>query len=398
MPVRNLILPALLLAAGAALNPAVAQTPAWTLAPPAWPAGNAQLRLDGEASGALFGPRQPGLSGARASGVVLLKPSLSRDYDTGLSLGVDATFALADPLSRGRHDGDAVERLAATARTGLGKIEIGIADGAGYALAVGGPKVEASVSLEDPRTSFYRDPRDGRAVINLLALRTEVGASSNYAKFVYTSPSLFGATLALSFTPTQGKQLPFLNAGPHLPGRQADFWEAALRYETDIGALSLAGYGAVSESRAEHKLAGQEGTSDISFGVRGDYPLTDEIKFSLGGSWRQSNAYAFNIGQTWQPSTTRGQHVSAALSKGDWMAGVEFGNGVAKDVAVAGLPRLGLNGTQISLGYKFSPGVSISTGYQHLTYGRSSGAFFDGSRQLKLDAVYLHLNLHTSQE
>jgi hypothetical protein len=129
--------------------------------------------------------------------------------------------------------------------------------------------------------------------------------------------------------------------------------------------------------------------------VRGDYPLTDEIKFSLGGSWRQSNAYAFDVDQTWQPSTTRGQHASAALSKGDWIAGVEFGNGVAKEVAIAGLPRLGLNGTQISLGYKLSTGANISGGYQHLTYGRSSGTFFDGSRQLKMDAVYLHLNLHS---
>ena len=392
MPVRNLILPVLLLAAGAAQ----AQTQTLALAPPAWPVGNAALRLDGEASGALLGPRQPGWSGAQASGAVLFKPSLRRDYDTGLSLGVDAAVALADPLSRGRYDGDAIERLAATARTGLGKFEIGIADGAGYALAVGGPKVDTGVSLEDPRTSFYRDPRDGRAVINLFALRTAVGASSNYAKFVYTSPSLFGATVALSFTPTQGKQLPFLNAGPHLPGRQADFWEAALRYETDIGALSLAGYGAVSESRGEHKLPGQEGASDISFGMRGDYPLTDEIKLSLGGSWRQSNAYSFDVDQSWQPSAPRGQHVSAAFSEGDWTLGIEYGNGIAKEVVIAGLPRLVLNGAQASLGYRVSPSIDLSGGYQHLTYGRSGGAFFDGSRQLKMDAVYLDLNLHTS--
>ncbi|MFO1246886.1 MAG: hypothetical protein U1E93_01405 [Alphaproteobacteria bacterium] len=394
MPVRNLILPMLLLAVGIAPNPAWAQS----LAPPSWPIGNAQLTLAGEASGALFGPGQPGHSGAQASGAVMAKPNLRRDYDTGLSLGIDGRFVLADPLSRGRYDGDAIERLAATARTGLGKIEIGIADGASYALAVGGPKVDAGVSLEDPRTSFYRDPRDGRAVIDLFALRTAAGASSNYAKFVYTSPTLFGVTLALSFAPTQGKQLPFLNAGPHVPGRQADFWEAALRYETDIGAVSLAGYGAVSESRGEHKLPGQEGTSDLSFGLRGDYAVTDEIKFSLGGSWRQSNAYAFDIGQTWQSSTTRGQHVSAALSKGDWSAGLEYGNGVAKQVAIAGLPRLGLNGGQASLGYRLSPAIDVSAGYQHLTYGRSSGAFFDGSRQLRLDAVFLHLNLRASEQ
>ncbi|MBA2587056.1 MAG: hypothetical protein H0U98_00355 [Alphaproteobacteria bacterium] len=390
MPVRKIVLPLMLMLA----SPAAAQGGA----PPSWPAGNAEMTLGGEAGGAVFAPHQPGRDGIQASGVVRALPRLQRDFDTGLSLGLDAAIALADPLSRGRYDGDAIERLAVTARTGLGKIEIGIADGAGYALAVGGPKVDAGVSLEDPRTSFYRDPRDGRAVINLFALRTEVGASSNYAKFVYTSPPVFGATLALSFTPTQGKQLPFLNAGPHLTGRQADFWEAALRYETEIGALSLTGYGAVAESRGEHKLPGQEGTSDISFGLRGDYPLTDEIKFSLGGSWRQSNAYGFNVDQSWQPSTTRGQHVSAALSRGDWTAGMEYGNGVAKEVVIAGLPRLGLNGAQASLGYHLSSSVDLSGGYQHLSYGRSSGTFFNGVRQLKLDAVYLHLNLHSSRD
>jgi len=73
-------------------------------------------------------------------------------------------------------------------------------------------------------------------------------------------------------------------------------------------------------------------------------------------------------------------------------------HGVAKEVTIAALPRLGLNGTQASLGYRISPSINLSTGYQHLSYGRSSGAFLDGSRQLKMDAVYLHLNLHTSQE
>jgi hypothetical protein len=388
--IRNLALPALLLLAA----PAQAQT----LAAPSWPVGNATLRLSGEASGALFGPDQPGQQGAQASGVALLMPQLRRDYDSGLSLSLNGTFAAADPLSRGRYDGDAIEHLTAAARTGLGTFEIGLTDGAADTLDLGGPKVDSDVSLDDPRTSFYRDPRDGRAVIDMFALRTQARASSNYAKFVYTSPSLFGAQLALSFAPSEGKQLPFLNAGPHLPGRQADFWEAALRYEDEIGPVSMAAYGAVSESRAEHKLPGQEGTSDISFGLRGDYPLNDDITLSLGGTWRQSNAYAFDVNQTWQPSTTRGQHVSAAMTYGKWMAGLEYGNGVAKEVAIAGLPRLGLNGTQASIGYTLSDSLRASAGWQHLTYGRSSGVFFNGGPQLKMDAIFLHLNLKTSEQ
>ena len=398
MLVRNLALPALLLLTAPIPAPAQAQT----LAPPSWPVGDAELRLSAEASGALFQPGykpgQPDWRGSRVSGALLLMPQLRRDYDSGLSLSLNGAFAAADPLSRGGYDGDAIEHLTAMARTGLGTIEIGLTDGAGDALDVGGPKPVPYVSLDDPRTSFYRDPNTGRAVINMFALRTQAGASSNYAKFVYTSPNLFGAQIALSFGPGEGKQLPFMNAGPHVPGRQADFWEAALRYEDEIGPVSLTAYGAVAESRGEHKLPGQEGTSDLSFGLRGDYPVTDEITLSLGGSWRQSNAYAFDVNQTWQPSITRGQHVSAAVTWNKWMAGLEYGNGVARRAAIAGLPRLGLNGSQISVAYNLSDSISVGTGWQRLGYGRSSGKFFNGASQLNMDAVFLHLYLKTSEQ
>jgi hypothetical protein len=327
-------------------------------------------------------------------------PELKRDYDSGLSLGLNSTFTLADPLSRGRYDGDVIERLAGVARTGLGKIEIGITDGAGYDLAVMGPRVDPAVSLNDPRTSFFRDPVTHRAMTDMFPLRTEVGASSNYSKIVYTSPFLFGAQLALSFTPSEGKQLPFLNAGPHVPGRQVEFWEAALRYETDLetkwGAVSLSGYGAVAEARAEHKLPGQEGVSDLGAGLRADYPLTDEIGLSLGGAYRQSNSYGFDVNQSWQAGTTRVSHVSAALTYNQWMAGLEYGNGVAD--AVANLPRLALNGMEASVGYRLSDSIQMSAGWQRQSYSRGTGLFFNSAPQLKMDAVYLHLNLRTSEQ
>jgi hypothetical protein len=389
---------AVLVAAIPLATPAHAALGDWALAPPSFAVGSAELRLNGAANGALFSPHQPGWRGAQASGAFLFMPQLRRDYDSGLSLALNGTFAAADPLSRGRYDGDVIERLSASARTGLGTLEIGISDGAGTALAAGGPKVDAAVSLDNPRTSFHRDPGTGRAVRALFPLRTQVSASSNYAKFVYTSPSLFGAQLALSFAPTEGKQLPFLDAGPDVPGRQATFWEAALRYETEFAGASIAASAAVSESRGERKLPGQQGTSDFGFGLRVDYPLTEELTASLGGAWRQSNAYAFNVKQTWQPSITRAQHASAMLGDGVWRLGVEYGNGVAKEVGIAGLPRLGLNGWQASAGYRLSPSLNVSAGWQRLGYGRNAGNFFSGTPQLKMDAVFLNLSLQTSEQ
>ena len=369
---------------------------AQTLAPLPFPVGDGELRLDAEASGADFAPGQPGRGGIAASGAFSLKPQLRRDYDSGLSLGLAGTFTVSDALSHGRYDGDVPERLAAEARTGLGKIEVGVTDGAGTVLAVGGPQVEHDVSLNDPRTTFYRDPVTGRAVTGMFPLRTPAVASANDAKFVYTSPSLLGFQVAFSYAPSQAKLLPFLHAGPQVTDRQADFYEAALRYETEIGPVSLAGYGAFVESRAEHKLPGQEGVSDLAAGLRADYPVDDDITVSLGGSWRQSNAYAFDINQAWQAATTRGQHVSAMVRDGAWSAGLEYGNGVAKPVA--GLPRLGLNGSQASVGYQVSGNIMVSAGYQRLGYTKDSGAFFNGLPQLKMDAAYLHINLHTSEQ
>ncbi len=352
--------------------------------------GDAQLSVGGSASGAVFDSSPDGQPWA--SGSAKLTPRLHRDYDSGLSLGLDATLAVADPLSYGRYGGDFFEKVFGEVRTGLGRLELGQTDGAGYAMASGGPKVDAQVSLDDPQTTFFRNPSTHHAVIDMFALRTEVGASSNYAKFAYVSPALFGAQLALSFTPSQGKDvLPFLRAGPHVPGRQADIWEAGLRYSTDFGPVTLTGYGGIAEGRGEHKLAGQEGVSDLGFGLRADYTVDDDLSLSLGGSYRTSNAYAFNVARSYDGATTRALHVSASATYNQWIAGLEYGNGVAG--SVAGAPRLDLNGYQASIGYMLNNNWQITAGWQRLDYDRSSGLFFNAAPRLDMDTGFLHLNL-----
>jgi len=365
----------------------------WTVAP--WQSfiGNAQLDIGASAGGALFTPDQP--RQPAASGAIKLMSRLHRDYDSGLSIGLDATLTASDALSRGRYGGDVFEKAYAEMRTGLGRLELGQTDGGAYDLAVTGPKVDEAVSLDNPQTTLFRDPGTHHAFTDLFALRTEIGASSNYAKLAYVSPNLFGAQLALSFTPNEGKNiLPFIQAGPHVPGRQADIWEGSLRYSADLGPVTLTGYAGVAEGRAEHKLPGQEGISDLGLGLRADYPLNNDISLSVGGAWRQSNAHAFDINQSWQAGTTRAAHVSASLTDGAFIAGVEYGNGVADKVAA--LPRLALNGYQASLGYVLNSSIQITGGWQQLEYGRSSGVFFNAAPRIRMDTGFLHLNLKTS--
>jgi hypothetical protein len=364
----------------------------WSLAPFQASVGDAQLDMGALASGAVFGGTA---THQNASGVLKLMPRLHRDYDSGLSIGLNATLTASAPLSRGRYNGDFVEKAYGEIRTGLGRVEIGQTDGAAYALALGGPKVDDQVSLDNPQTSFFRDPSTGRAFTDAFALRTQIGASSNDAKFAYVSPALFGAQLALSFTPNMAKDgLPFLHAGPHVPGRQAAIWEAGLRYSADVGPVTLSSYAGGAFGRAEHKLPGQEGVSDIGAGLRADYPVNDDVSLSLGGAYRQSNAHAFDPVQSWQGATTNAASLSASLINGSWIFGVEAGNGAADKVAA--LPRLGLHGYQASVGYVVNSGMQLTAGWQRLTYNRSSGAFYNGGPRIAMDAAFLHLNLHTS--
>jgi hypothetical protein len=375
----------------AGLGPAAAAS--WTVPPARIDLGDTALEVGGAAGGALFSANDH--QNRHASGAIKLMPRLHRDFDSGLSLGLDATVTASDVLSRGRYGGDVFEKAYGDIRTGLGRVEIGQTDGAAYDLSVSGPKVDAQVSLDDSQTTFFRDPSTGHAFTDAFTLRTAIGASSNYAKIAYVSPSLFGAQLALSFTPSQGKEvLPFLQEGPHVAGRQADIWEGAIQYSDELGPVSLSAYGGIAVGRAEHKALGQEGVSDLGAGLRADYPVNDDLTLSLGGAWRQSNAYAFQIARSYQAATTTAQQASAAATYDDWILGLEYGDGAAG--AVAGAPHLGLTGYEAVLGYSFSNSIQPSLGWQHLTYQRSSGNFYNGAPRIGLDAVFLHLNLKTT--
>jgi hypothetical protein len=378
-----------------AASPMAAWADSWDGVIPAFHAnpGDAALDINSLASGAVFTSDAHGAQ--NVSGAVKAMPRLHRDYDSGLSLGLDATFTASDGLSRGRYGGEVIEKAFGDVHTGLGRLEIGQTDGAAYDLAVTGPKVDDQVSLDNPQTTFFRDPSTRHAFTDIFTLRTEIGASSNYAKLAYLSPALFGVQLALSFTPNQAHDgLPFLHEGPHGADRQADIWEGALKYSDEVGPLTLSAYGGGAFGRAEHKLPGQEGVSDLGAGVRAEYPVNDDLTLAIGEAFRQSNDYAFQVARSFQAGTTRALQVSASATYDSWIAGVEYGDGNA--ASVAGAPRLELNGYQASVGYQWSSSLQVTTGWQKLIYDRSSGSFYNGAPRIGLDAAFLHLNLKTS--
>ena len=353
-----------------------------------------QLKLGGSANGSLYAADQPGAPGLDRTGgtaAASLAASLERDYDSGLSLSLKSVFEIYhDRLSVDNYGGDFVQKVYGAMQTGLGRVEIGNADGAAYALAVTGPVVESDISIDNTNASFFRDPSTGKAFINVFALNSAVESSLNYAKISYYSPRLFGVQLAASFTPSEGKDvLPFLSNGPQIDDRQKSIWEAAASYTDYFGPLSLNLSGGWSVGHDDDKTSGHAGLTDWALGGEIDYALDDDVKLALGGAYRHCNAYAFDLNDVFDSAGTTSAHLSATLTRGSWIVGGEWGDGTAD--GRLGQPSIGVRGASATLGYVINSNLQLNVGWERFHYSRDAGDFYNGLPSISMDAGFLHL-------
>lgn len=359
--------------------------------------GAAQFQLGGSAYGAAFANDQPGFPGLAtngATGALRFVPRLVRNYDSGLVIGFHATvLAYRDRLTNDRYGGTAFEKAYGSLQSGLGTVEIGDTDGAANRLAITGPKVSDKASLDDPEITFFRDPVSGHAFDETFTVRADAGASSNFAKLSYLSPRLFGAQVAVSFAPSEGRNIiPLVSSGRHVPDRQKNLWEIAANYTDYFGPVTLSAYGGVSAGHDGAKTPGHEGLTDWALGTEADYNVNDDLKLSLGGAYRESNAYAFNLNSVFAHGTTRGLHGSAMATYGSFVGGFELINGTAD--GTLGSPTLGVHGYQASLAYVLNSNLQLTGGWQQLDYARDAGVFYNGAPKIGMNAGYLLLDFH----
>jgi hypothetical protein len=380
------------LAAGLCARAQASDLGDWSLDPYTAELSDAELTVGGLAQGTLFSASEPdNASPPWASGAATLTASLKRDYDSGMMLGLKTAFEVAhDRYSGDNYGSDLVQKVYGVAQTGLGRLEIGMTDGAAYALSVTGPVVDDATSLDNPNVTFFRDPSTGRAFVNLFTLNSAVESSYNYAKFSYYTPRLFGLELGVSYTPSQGKDvIPFLSGGPRVANRPHSIWESAASYSDTFGRLSLGFYAALAVGHDAAPTPGHAGLTDWGVGGEADYSLNDDMKLSFGGAYRQSNAYALEDDDVLKGHQTDSAHLSATLTDGAWIIGGEVGDGTAQ-----GTPKLGVRGYEASFGYVFNANLQATAGWQQLRYSRDIGTFFNGAPRIDMDAVFFHLKLH----
>ncbi|MDE1938354.1 MAG: hypothetical protein KGI68_04990 [Alphaproteobacteria bacterium] len=369
----------------------------WNIDPYTHDVGNLSLTIGGTAQGTAFAAHQPtaaGIDKTSATGALAITTALERDYDSGLALSLKGAFeAYHDKLSGDNYGDNFVQKVYGVAQTGLGRVELGMTDGAAYALAVTGPVVDDATSLDNPNATFFRDPTTGRAFNKVFTLNSAVESSLNYAKVSYYTPRLFGLELAASYTPSEGKDvIPFLSRGPQVSNRQKSIWEGAVSYSDYFGPFSVGFYGGLAVAHAEAKTPGHAGLTDWGVGSEIDYNINDDMKLAVGGAYRHSNTFAFDINDAQANGGTESAHLSTTLTYGPWIVGGEYGSGTADSPVSASI--IGVRGVNASVGYVVNANLQATVGWQQLHYSRNAGAFYNGAPRIGMDAVFLHLKLH----
>ena len=305
----------------AAVRPAAAAWDDWSVAPWTDTFGDFTTKVGGQAYGTAFDVLdQPASGFARAdvTGAASITASIQRDYDSGLTLALKSSFEVYhDKLSGDNYGSDFVQKVYGSAQTGLGRIDVGMTDGAAYALAVVGPEVNPEATIDNPNATFFRDPSTGNAFINVFTLNSAVESSLNYAKISYYTPKLFGVQIALSFTPSEGKDvIPFVNNGFAGPNRQKSLWEGAVNYSDDFGPVTLTTYAGITVGHGDRKTPGHAGLTDWGLGTQADWAIDDDTKLSVGGAYREANTYAFDINDALLSGATRSAHASTMVTRG----------------------------------------------------------------------------------
>ena len=397
---RVAIIASLALTGASAPSRAQGLEDALTFDAPVWYFGNYDLRLEGFASGSVFsashdsGPLSAaGFSETSATGLAVGSIRLQRLYDSGLITGMRVNLLLGrDELSGDNYGSDFLQKMYFYVQTGLGTLEIGQQDGAAYTIGFSGPQVDSHISLENPDSSFFRNPITGKAFNGFTSEITSVQISSNASKISYVSPRLFGVQIGASYTPNLVKgAVPYFFSNPsNAPNTQASIWEVAGSYTRRMGEITMGVSAAYARGALRNPTFASGDIYDFALGVQFQTDI-DDIELSWGGGYRSSSGYGFSAGTVFHSADTERVFLSALAVLDSWRFGVEYSNTFMD--AASGVPRFLVTAYQAALGYELSRNVQITAGWQFYNYERNIGAFYNGNDRINMDAGFVTLGV-----
>jgi len=338
-------------------------------------------------------PQRTDGDGLFFGGAATLSAGLSHGFADGTGLGLDGSFYLAHgPLDADNYDSAFVQKIYGRMETSAGRFEIGMTDGAAFALALTGPAVNDETSIESHNAAFFRNPVTDEPMTAVFALNSAVETSFNFAKIAYYTPEISGFRFGFSYAPSEARHgLPFV-AGAHEAGDQRHLSEAAAHWAGRLGPFETAasfGVGFARRGRGSADADDRTNLFDWAAGAEFVYPCDDDGKFSFGGAYHQSNAYGFDVDEALKGGAAHSAHLAVKWEAKPWAAGGEWNEGTTRGL---GVPRVGLHGFGAAVGRSLSENWTATVGWQRLAYA-SDTAFYTGGRRLRMDAVFLHLRL-----
>lgn len=345
--------------------------------------------------------------------------------DSGFEYGARAQFRFQSSEHEFSNDfirgaPEVVDEVWIYAQTVFGGLKIGLEDGAADSAGIYAPAVSDLNRVDDARAFPLQDPLSPEYTAfmpNGAHLRTDLNASGDALKIIYTSPRLIGVQVTGSYTPDLRRGLDELFDSHDSRNRQSDIWEAGLNYQGSLSSFDVGFYaGYVTGSNDDPAavvlpvvatIGGPIGTFASNAFVPDDleeWGAGAQVAyegFKIGGSYRSTNIAggAGLIDTKIGPFRDGCQQIAGCVLPDArteiWGAGItyetgpwEFGvNYVTMDEELPTFTTIGpvlhnlsqqADGWTGAVGYEFDENLRMGIGYQHYEFDGPANACVSG--------------------
>lgn len=289
----------------------------------------------------------------------------------------------------------------------LGRVQMGLMDGAADVLGIAPPTVSSSNHVDNPEIYLLAfpcqepfcssDPGQPGSLFNPngMQLRSDVHGSDNYLKIMYVTPVFDGIRLAISYTPDGSRYLGDL-FGTDEPNEQGNIIDVAANYAGTIGDVDLGlsigyvmgdnvnrtntFYGDLEDFGAAIKLGYREWTAGVA------YRNTNVA----GGGPAIQHPFVANV---FQDEYTDVWSFGLMYETGPWAASVNYIT-MTEELLFTSAEQRG-NGLQFALGYTINESFRITGGYQRYEFEQDfGGCGFFGCTDLDANVGYLETSFN----
>jgi outer membrane protein OmpU len=296
---------------------------------------------------------------------------------------------------------DFVDEVWIYVQTAFGGLKVGLEDGAADSAGMYAPAVSDINSIDDARAFVVQDPLAPEYTAfspNGAHLRTDLNASGDALKIIYTSPRLIGLQLTGSYTPDVRRGVDELFDDQNSVNRQSDIWEVGLNYQGSLSSFDVGFYAGYVTGSNDDPLAitlpvvatiGGPVTSFVS-----DAFVPDDLEewgagaqvayegFKIGGSYRSTNIAGgaglldLKVGGFANGCTQIAGCVLPDSRTEIWGAGITYETG-PWEFGVHNLSQEA-EGWSGAIGYEFDENLRMGVGYQHYTFDGPANACVTG--------------------